>query len=229
MDLARWVLGQTELAPRVVSLGGRLGYEDDGATPNTQIVFHDYPGAPLIFEVRGLPESAGADTMDNYHGASIGLVVDCEGGMMVVPDYVSAKVFDKDGAEIKRFHGAASHFENFIAAVRSRQRAELHAEVLEGHLSSALCHAGNISYRLGQTLAPDAMREAIKDNPQLAEALGRMEQHLAANHVDLRKTPATLGALLNLDPHQERFIGNARANKLLTRDYRKPFVVRAIA
>ena len=55
MDIARWFLGEPELAPRVWSVGGRLGYDDDGQTPNTQIVFHDYPKAPLIFEVRGLP------------------------------------------------------------------------------------------------------------------------------------------------------------------------------
>jgi predicted dehydrogenase len=56
MDIARWFLGESALAPRVVSVGGRLGYIDDGETPNTQIAFFDYPAAPLIFEVRGLPE-----------------------------------------------------------------------------------------------------------------------------------------------------------------------------
>jgi hypothetical protein len=30
-----------------------------------------------------------------------------------------------------------------------------------------------------------------------------------------------------MDPQSERFIGNAHANELLTRDYRKPFVVPA--
>src|ERR1043166_6850190 len=49
MDIARWFLGVNELSPRVLSLGGRLGYEDDGETANTQIVYHDYPKAPLIF------------------------------------------------------------------------------------------------------------------------------------------------------------------------------------
>src|SRR5438034_345019 len=37
MDIARWFLGEAELSPRVWSVGGRLGYEDDGQTPNTQI------------------------------------------------------------------------------------------------------------------------------------------------------------------------------------------------
>ena len=54
-----------------------------------------------------------------------------------------------------------------------------------------------------------------------------MEEHLAANNVDLKKTPATLGAVLKMDPKTERFIGNPEADQLLTRDYRKPFVVPA--
>ena len=57
MDIARWFLGYQTVSPRVLSIGGRLGYEDAGDTPNTQTVIHDYPGAPLIFETRGLPKA----------------------------------------------------------------------------------------------------------------------------------------------------------------------------
>jgi predicted dehydrogenase len=227
MDLARWALGENALSPRVLSVGGRLGYVDDGTTPNTFIVFHDYPTAPLIFEVRGLPSGAGSKEMDKYRSVSIGVVVDCEGGTMVIPNYSSATILDKDGAEIKKFSGSSSHFDNFIDAVRSRKSGDLHAPILEGHLSSALCHTGNISYRLGKTQPPDEMREAIRGNKDLAESLGRMEEHLGANHVDLNKAPATLGAALKMDPLTERFIGSPEADQLLTRDYRKPFVVPA--
>jgi predicted dehydrogenase len=230
MDIARWVLGETALSPRILSVGGRLGYEDDGTTPNTQIVLHDYPAAPLIFEVRGLPAASTGENMDRYHGASIGVVVECEGGWMVIGDDAnSARIQDKDGKEIQRFTAAsdhgAEHFANFIAAVRSRNRAGLKADILDGHLSSALCHTGNISYRLGCARSPGEIREAVKTAPGMAEALGRMEEHAAANRVDLVKTPATLGDLLNMDPEKERFIGNQPADLLLTRDYRHPYVV----
>ena len=73
--------GRAKLSPRVFSVGGRLGYVDDGETPNTQIIYHDYPGgAPLIFEVRGLPSKTDAKQMDKYKGADIGIVIECEGG-----------------------------------------------------------------------------------------------------------------------------------------------------
>ena len=54
-----------------------------------------------------------------------------------------------------------------------------------------------------------------------------MEEHLAANQVDLNKSPATLGQVLNMDPKTEEFLNNADANRLLTREYRAPFVVPA--
>ena len=225
MDIARWVLGEPEISPRVISIGGRLGYEDDAVTPNTQIVFHDYKAAPLIFEVRGLPASGVAAGMDEYHGASIGVVVDCEGGSMVIPSYTKAMVYDQAGKQIKTYEEGGDHFENFIQAVRSRKSTDLHADILEGHISASLVHTANISYRLGKPKSPEEIRHATKADGDLAESLGRMEEHLGANKVDLQKTPLMLGEVLNINPKTERFTNNPEANQLLTREYRKPFVV----
>jgi len=227
VDLARWVLGVSELSPRVWSLGGRLGYEDDGETPNTQIIFHDYKPAPLLFEVRGLPESATVKEMGNYRGAGIGVVVDCEGGYVVIPSYSKAVIYDKAGREIRKFDGGGNHYENFIGAVRSRKTQDLHSDAREGHLSAALCHTANISYRLGRPQSPDAVRAAVRDNAEMAEMLCRMEDHLKANLVDLGRTPVSLGQVLKMDGKAERFSGNRAANALLSRPYRKPFVVPA--
>ncbi|MEW6159601.1 MAG: Gfo/Idh/MocA family oxidoreductase, partial [Verrucomicrobiota bacterium] len=169
MDIARWFLGVNELSPRVFSIGGRLGYEDDGETPNTQIVFHDYPGAPLIFEVRGLPSSKEfhsdgkkwRENMDKYKDGSVAVIIECEGGYVRVPDYTQAIMYDKEGQQIKHFRGASNHHGNFLKAVRSRKETDLNADILEGHLSSALCHTGNVSYRVGQQAAPGEIREKI--------------------------------------------------------------------
>ena len=225
MDVARWFLGVTELSPRVLSVGGRLGYVDDGETPNTMVIYHDYPGAPLIFEVRGLPTRKGAKGMDNYKGAGIGIVIECEGGHVTVPSYNSATAFDKEGKELKKWSGSEDHYANFIKAVRSRKVEDLNSDVLEGHLSSALCHTGNISLRLGAKSAPGAIRDAIKADAGLAEAFGRMQTHLEANEVALAIEQATLGVPLKMDPKTEQFIGNPAASALLTRPYRPGFVV----
>jgi hypothetical protein len=136
-----------------------------------QLVLHDYPTAPLIFEVRGLPASTTAKEMDNYQGAGVGVVIECEGGNLVINKGV--KAVDKQGKSIKSFNGQGDHFENFLKAVRSRKVSDLNADILEGHLSSALCHTGNISYRLGKMRSPDEIKDALKSNSQLAEAFDR--------------------------------------------------------
>ena len=224
MDIARWALGVNELSPRILSLGGRLGYVDDGETPNTQIVLHDYP-TPLIFEVRGLPAATGEKKMDNIYGSSVGVILYHEGGYVVVPNYNSATAYDKDGMMIKEFKGTSDHFKNFAEAVRSRKHTDLKADILEGHLSSALCHTGNISYLLGKKASADEIKSTVKADKNLTEAFGRMEEHLGRNGVQLGETQAILGQLLTMNPKTERFSGNEKANQLLTREYRKPFVV----
>jgi len=236
MDIARWFLGVDELSPRVLSIGGRLGYDDDGETPNTQIVYHDYARAPLIFEVRGLPRSKeliknggwGAVDMDKFPkdiGGSVGVIIHCEGGTVVVPNYSSAIAYDKDNKKMTEWKGAEDHYANFIKAVRSRKHTDLHADILEGHLSSALCHTGNISYRLGKKQLQSATLEAIKANKALTEATQRMFYHLGDNEINRYAHQSTLGVALTMDPKSERFIGNDTANEMLTRPYRKPYLV----
>jgi len=225
MDISRWFLGEQHLSPRVFSVGGRLAYEDDAETPNTLMVFHDYKNAPLIFEVRGLPESASSPHMDKYMGDSVGVSVECEGGRVQVPDYTKAIAFDKDGKEVKRFAGTTSHYDNFIKAVRSRKVSDLHADIQEGHISSALCHTGNISYRLGKAAGPEEIRERIKSDRDAVNTFNRMADHLSKNNVDLNKTKASLGRFLKMDVTTERFIDSSEADAMLTRNYRKPFVV----
>jgi predicted dehydrogenase len=249
MDVARWFLGEPGLPRHTFSIGGRLGYVDDGETPNTQVIVHDYATAPLIFEVRGLPSKPGkneantaglssadaadaaAATMDKYHGVSIGNVIDCEGGRLVIPNYWTAIAHDRDGKVIKEFKGRDRQMQNFIDVIRSRKTAELYGPIDEGHVSSALCHLGNVSHQVGRTMSAGELAEKTKGDSVTAEATGRMIEHLKVHNVDFTKTPLTLGAALTLKPGKEEFTGefSRAANKLLTRDYRKPFVVPKLA
>jgi Oxidoreductase family, NAD-binding Rossmann fold/Oxidoreductase family, C-terminal alpha/beta domain len=250
LDVGRRFLGDPGHPARVLTVGGRFGYRDDGETPNTLLVTYDYE-VPFIFEVRGLPakpdEASGdalapsglgassrwAANMDKYRGMSVGNLVECEGGHLVIPagDYALVRAFDQNGKLLREFKGADSHYANFIAAVRSRKEADLHAPILQGHLSSALAHLANISYRAGRALQPDEVREQIRGDAVLTEAYGRFTEHLAANAVNFEQTPAQLGAPLTFDAATEMFTGenNAAANAQRTREYRAPFVVPALA
>jgi predicted dehydrogenase len=225
MDIARWFLGEMALSPVVWSVGGRVGYEDDGETANTQIVYHGYEKAPLIFEVRGLPEAKDAKDMDKLKGANVGVIVECEGGYVVVGNYSGATAYDKEGKELQKWNGADNHFKNFIDACRSRRVEDLNADILEGHLSSALCHTGNISYRLGKQKQPAEILEEIKTQKGAEESFGRMQEHLKKNEVDISKDLLTLGPVLKMNPETERFLDNEAADGMLKNKYREPFVV----
>ncbi|MFQ6130408.1 MAG: Gfo/Idh/MocA family protein [Armatimonadota bacterium] len=217
LDACRLALGQKALPRRVLSLGGRFLFDDDGETPNTQIALFQYePGPMVIFELRNLPSETGPKT--------VGSKVKCERGDSGLP-----RPSGEPGST-GEYSGHKGHLFNFLSAVRSRDVSDLRADVLEGHLSTALVHMANISYRLGSLHSADEVREAIKDRGSDAEeTFRRFQEHLAANGVDFSKTEVVLGPWLEMDSETERFVGNseiaARANALLRRDYREPFVV----
>ena len=243
IDICRWAVGHSTLPERVVSIGGRFGYDDDGETPNTHIAVLDYESAPIIQEVRGLGRkkddsfmnaftatgSTGALLKAGQEGEqpSQGVVIECEHGWV---DVSGATAYDNDGKSIKSFEDkdeGTSHEMNFIRAIQSRRPQDLNCEILEGHLSTSLSHLSNTSHRIGSTTSPGEIQEVVRGNQRLSEAFSRFQDHLKANEVDLEETQATLGPWLEFDPQQERFKGQFadQANTLLKRDYREPFVV----
>ena len=236
MDIARWFLGEGELSPKIRSIGARLGYDDAGNTPNTQIVLHQYATAPLIFETRGLPKDKAsqvdgdtwAKNMDNYRGSRVGVLIQCEKGYMVIPNYTSAKAFSPDGTVLKEWSGGgdAAHYNNFLEAAQKRDANLLNAPVLEGHLSSALCHTGAISHLTGSVASVDEIKQEIGGDGMFLAAFDRMLEHLAENQVDVTSRPVlTLGAELKMDPSAETITNSTQAAQHLSRDYRKPFAI----
>jgi predicted dehydrogenase len=233
MDKARWGLNRMDLPKSVMSVGGRFGYVDDGETANTQLCVFDYGDAELIFEVRGLesispyPGKVGeAKKGSNF----VGNIFYGDKGIVVCPNYSGGVVLDKDLAVVTKFGGGgdAAHFENFVKAVHSRKHEDLNGDILEGHLSSALCHLGNISYRLGVE-KPLAEIKEIADDKNAREAFKRMIEHLKDNNVDLTKAIGRVGPVLPINSNQESFAGNnSKANNMLFREYRKGFEVKEV-
>ena len=228
MDLARWGLGVNDIGRSVFSYGGRFGYEDAGDTANTQVTVHDYGDKQLVFEVRGLATG-------DLQGAKVGVIYYGSEGTLVLPNYNGGAAFDKSGKQVASFNAGGDHFANFVKAVRSRKSSDLHADILEGHLSSALCHLGNISYRLGSQMPVVAAKEQLAASQVKDEALAtfaRYTEHLAANKVDLEKIRIQFGPTLTIDPQAEQFTAGPKlseANQMLFREYRKGFEVPATA
>ncbi len=58
------------------------------------------------------------------------------------------------------------HFEQFIECLRARNWQALSADILEGHMSTALCHLGNVSYRTGRKLTFDSHSERFVNDTE---------------------------------------------------------------
>jgi predicted dehydrogenase len=238
IDVCRWALGQNKPAPRAISIGGRFGFDDDGETANTQVVFFDYQPAPLICEVRNYRATRQPDSIGAYRGRTGGVIIDCEGGCFA-GDASGGTVFDRQGKKIKDIPEQgrlsafpdAAHLANFVAAIRTRRANDLNAEALEGHFSAACFHLANISHRLGKRSSPAAIQETIRGQADLSDAFQRCCEYLKANGVDLATSQAVIGPWVTLDTERERFVGEfaEQANNLSRRAYRGPFVVPEIS
>lgn len=117
------------------------------------------------------------------------------------------------------------NFENFISCVRSRKRKDLYADILEAHLSSALCHLGNISYRMGNEVSFGKDAKTLGDCKIVSDSVKTVLENIKAIGVDPARSTYRLGPKLLFDAKTEKFVDNPAADKLLTRPYRRPFVV----
>lgn len=238
VDHTRILLGLKGHATAVRSVGGRLGWDDDGETPNTFMASLKYPGWDLPFtcEIRNLPFSIERKEVESrFMKRAVGTIVLCENGSLYF-DRGGGSARDKDGKEIKKFPGdaGATHLANFIDAVRSRDEKSLKRDVLEGHISSCACHLANLSHLTGVSghTVESVEKEAPPEFLRAAEAWASFKEHVNANGIDFSRTPLTLGARLEFDPATEKFLETSEqgrmANYLLEEVYRPPHTLPSV-
>jgi predicted dehydrogenase len=235
IDHTRILLGLKGHATGVRTVGGRLGWDDDGETPNTFLAAVQFPGwdVPFTCESRNLPFSNERKEMDSrFMRRTVGTIVFCENGWLYF-DRGGGAAFDKQDKEIKRFPGdaGATHLANFIDAVRSRDGKSLKRGVEEGHFSACVAHMANISHRIGvrghtiETVEKEAPPEILA----ASEAWASFKKHISDVNIDLTRTSLTLGASLRFDPATESFRETTEqgrmANYLLDDVYRPPFAL----
>jgi len=187
VDIARWGLGVTH-PTKISAIGGKFMLDDDQETPNTIRANYEFnvggKAKMMSFEVRHWYSNHEASIGGERAGNTIGNTFYGSEGYVVIDGYTKYTSFmGKDGKPGPARSERDTHFENFIAAVRSRKREDLHAEIEEGAMSCVLMHLANISYRLGRTLNWDEKTWTVK--------------------------------------------GDAEATKMLTREYRAPYIVPA--
>jgi len=173
LDVTRWLLGKQEHPRTVHCIGGlyESGEPTDQKTPNTQYASYQYAdGTELHCDMRnwfsGPPEAQGV------------YIFGSRGWMKVGED--KAEVFfgrkNEPGPTLTADDAPedeAAHFENFIASVRSRKLENLAAPIEGGHLSTTLCHLGNIAYRVGRSLKFDGTSEQFVGDEEANKLLDR--------------------------------------------------------
>jgi predicted dehydrogenase len=223
MDVARWAIKGATLPSKVWSLGGRFAGDDQGQTPNMQLAVMEFGEVLLVFEVRGLVKAKDKTfplRVQNEYYTTEGRIA-------------QGAFYPKDGGKPEPLGKSEVHvtpdgpFGSWLHAVRSRKVEDLNADVEVGHFSAALCHLPNISYRLGERVPFDAKTKRLGDNREVVETFENLRQNLKGVGVKLEESTYTLGKVLTLDAAKECFTGDGAtaANALLTRAYRKPFVV----
>ena len=179
LDIMRWGLGLDTHPTRVQAMGGNYVHDDDQETPNNLVGAFQYEGRKLLaeFDLRPWMSNFEAGIGDIYpsrgHNNLVGVIFYGSEGYMVMPGYTCYYTFlgrkrtpGPKGETTGDLMANQDHFDNFIRAVRSRKVSDLSADISEGHLSSALSHLANISYRTGRTLRFDPKTETFPGDPE---------------------------------------------------------------
>lgn len=199
LDVCRWAQGDPKAYPSLIlTAGGRLGYDDDGDTANTQAVYAEGGTAPILFEVRGLPKKSLSwkNGMPDYQGVTIGNVLEYEGGKILGGHSGKCQVVDAEGKKIKEFKGSGDHIHNFVDAALSGTQNPLHGAE-SGHYSSAIAHLGTHALNLGKEISQEELIAHFNNNSTTQDAVERMTKHLSAN--GLSEAKITAGVALTTD------------------------------
>ena len=170
MDYCRWVMGITDFPQAVSASGGKYFFDDATDAqewPDTLMVTYEYPGKILVYEMRIWSEP-------RLHDQGEGAAIYGDKGWVLVHNS-GWKAMDGEGKVLGEGSdrlGDAGHIRNFLDAVKSRKREDLNQEIASGHVSSVMCHAGNIAWRTGKKLRFDPKTETF-DDAEANKFLGR--------------------------------------------------------
>ena len=174
LDIARWGLGVTTHPSRIAALGGKYFFDDDQQFPDTQNVLFEYEpdtegGRPrqLIFEQRIWAPyfEQGYENGDAFYGTD---------GLMLLGKHGGWKLFGPRNKLREQMGGSPdlrAHHDDFFRCIR--EGGTPNADIEIGHLSSSLCHLGNIATRVGRVLEFDPKHEQIVGDGEANALLAR--------------------------------------------------------
>jgi len=176
VEYTRWGLG-VETHPSLVSaIGGKYFFDDDQQFPDTHQVVFEYPAdgvvgkkRMLIYESRLWSTSypRNVDSGAEYYGTK---------GMMFMSRRGKIQAWDEQNKPIElqiepEGQNDVKHVANFCAAIRGEAQVNAPPEV--AHLTTTLCHLGNIAARLGRSFRFDPDEERVIGDDEADRLLGR--------------------------------------------------------
>ena len=170
LDLCRWGLG-VGLPDRVVCGGGKLFFDDDQQTPDTQIATFVFgrPETPDDRVEKAIHWEHRTWHRRGFEQETFGVQFYGDRGSLIITSN-KYRQLDMQGAELASGsvdRGEFEHLEDFLAAVRTGSSPN--AEIREGVDSTMLCLLGNIAYRTGSTVDVDPAARQIINNPAASE------------------------------------------------------------
>ena len=214
LDVARWALDDDQTHPvRVMGLGNRFQWNDQGETPNTMFAAAEYPnGQWVYFNVRNVNYNGYERQVENEYYFE-------DGGKIIRGVYYPSGSDKGEPVETER--GSVTdggNWGSFIAACREGKPEMANGDVKDAHYACVLGHLMNNSYRLGSEVAFGRDAVGFEGNPDAQEHFQRLHD-IMADGVGLSEKDDryVVGPWLKFDPKTELHVGDhaAAANALL--------------
>ncbi len=226
LDIARWALDPDVTHPsRVMAIGGRFQWDDQGETPNTMMGVAEYPnGQQVFFNVRNVNYDKYQRQVENEYYFE-------DGGRIIRGKYYPPG--SQEGEKISVPAGKVTpggNWGSFVAACRAGRPDMANGNALDAHYGCVLGHLMNNSYRLGSKAPFSASAGKFGDNAEAAEHFAKLHAVMQDGvGVPVAGSNYTVGPWLTFDPETERHTGAFAdaANRLLKDPNRPGFEVPA--
>lgn len=176
IDYTRWGLGVETHPAKISAQGGKYYLDDETEFPDTQQVTFEYSGDGKVGSKRMLIYEQRLWSTNYPHNCDSGAEFYGTKGQMFLSRRGKIEVLGERNAPIKvdvkpEAQNDAAHVQNLCDAIRTGIPNS--ADALTGHLSTSLCHLGNIATRLGRSLTFDSDREQIVGDDEANELVHR--------------------------------------------------------
>ena len=228
LDVAYWAL-DSEVANthpvRVMALGGRFAWNDEGETPNTLFGIAEFAnGQYVFFNVRNVNYEGYQREVENRFYFE-------DGGRLHENTYIPSNGSAPRNVNVREIPiTPGGRFGSFIAACRANDPSMVNADMVDAHYSCTLGHLLNISYRLGEKLPFNAKAGRFGDNKLAYQEFMKIHQ-IMRDGVGIPEDRAEyiVGPWLEFDGESEKFTGEraVEANRLLRDPRRAEFDIPA--